>query len=247
MPQPIKAVLFDMDGVLVDVSRSYRRAIEETVYHFSGRRIVAGTVQRYKNLGGYNDDWHLTSEIIQKAGITVPFARVVDEFQRRYRGEDWNGFIAHEPPLVDTLTLQKLCEGRIMGVVTGRPEAEARWTIQHRGWKQILPLVVGREKQEGRGKPDPFPLVRALGILAAVGRKVEPEECVYVGDTVDDMRAARGASMWAVGFAPPYLDAKEHTAILKEAGAHVVLTDLGELPALVEEGKFGRETESVAA
>lgn len=244
MPQPIKAVLFDMDGVLVDVSRSYRRAIEETVYHFSGRRIVAGTVQRYKNLGGYNDDWHLTTEIIQKAGITVPFARVVDEFQRRYRGEDWNGFIAHEPPLVETKTLEKLGKDRIMGVVTGRPEAEAAWTIQHRGWKALLPLVVGREKQENRGKPDPFPLVHALGILAAVGRTVQPEEAVYVGDTVDDMKSARGAGVWAIGFVPPYLDAEEHTAILFEAGAHVVLTDLAELPALVEEGTFGQPVEA---
>ena len=53
----LKAVLFDMDGVLVDVSRSYRRAIEETANHFTGRTLVPGTTQRYKNLGGFTDEW----------------------------------------------------------------------------------------------------------------------------------------------------------------------------------------------
>ena len=38
----INALFFDMDGVLVDVSRSYRRAIEETVSHFTGREIEPG-------------------------------------------------------------------------------------------------------------------------------------------------------------------------------------------------------------
>jgi beta-phosphoglucomutase-like phosphatase (HAD superfamily) len=75
----IKALLFDMDGVLVDVSRSYRRAIEETASHFTGRDIEAGTTQRYKNLGGFNDDWRLTHAIISDTGIQVPFSRVVDD------------------------------------------------------------------------------------------------------------------------------------------------------------------------
>ena len=84
MPGPVelKALLFDMDGVLVDVSRSYRRAIEETVLHFTGRKIQSNTVQRYKNLGGFNDDWKLTHAIITDSGMEVPLARVIDEFQR---------------------------------------------------------------------------------------------------------------------------------------------------------------------
>src|SRR5690625_6173597 len=87
-----------------------------------------------------------------------PFDQVLKEFQRRYRGDKWNGFIAQEPPLNATDKLKTLCEqkGRVMGVVTGRPHDEAAWTMEKFGWKPYLPLLIAREKHEGRPKPDPF-------------------------------------------------------------------------------------------
>lgn len=232
----LKALFFDMDGVLVDVSRSYRRAIEETVEQFTGRRILPGTIQRYKNGGGFNDDWKLTHAIITDTSMSVPLSRVIEEFQRRYRGENWDGFIAEEPPLIETETLERLCTpDRIMGIVTGRPEAEARWTIDRFGWKKYFPLVIAKEKQEGRFKPDAFPLQHALAILAAVGRQLQPEVCAYIGDTVDDMSSARAAGMWAIGFIPPYVEQKEDLAqLLRAHGAQVILYDADELPDLVE-------------
>src|SRR5690606_37893196 len=117
----LKALFFDMDGVLVDVSRSYQRAVEETVEQLTEGRISPNTIQPYNNAGGYNDDWRVTHAIITYTSMTVPLSRVIDEFQRRYRGENWDGFIAEEPPLIQTRTLDALCtDNRIMGIVTGR-------------------------------------------------------------------------------------------------------------------------------
>ena len=230
-----KTLLFDMDGVLVDVSRSYRRAIEETVIHFTGREVLSGVVQRYKNLGGFNDDWKLTHAIITDTGIKVPMSRVVHEFQKRYRGDNWDGFIAEEPSLIEDGTLRDLCsDDCVMGIVTGRPEAEAQWTLRMKAWKQYFPLVIAKEKQEGRGKPDPYPLQHALAILGAAGRKVRPREAVYIGDSVDDMRSATAAGMWAVGIVPPYLDSDNHEKVLLEAGADTVCTDCNSLPDVLE-------------
>ena len=235
MPNRIKAVLFDMDGVLVDVSGSYRRAIQETARHFTGRDVSAGAIQRYKNRGGFNDDWKLTHALVVDASMDVPFNRVVEEFQRRYRGENWDGFIVGEPPLVSTALLEELSQkGIVLGIVTGRPDAEARWTVDRLGWHDFFPLIVAMEKQAGRGKPDPYPLQHALGACAAAGSVVNPDEAVYVGDTVDDMVAARAAGLWAVGVVPPYLSREEHATVLSESGAHVVLETIDDLPAIVE-------------
>lgn len=229
---PIRLLLFDMDGVLVDVSGSYRQAIVETVYHFTGREVSAAQIQRFKDKGGYNDDWRLTQALIDDAGMGVSFSRVVAEFQRRYRGDDWNGLIATETPLVDLATLDRLREGRILGIVTGRPEAEARHAIRTMGWTPYFPLLVPMEKQDGRGKPDPFPLQQALTMLSAAGVRVAPHEAAYVGDIGDDMEAARRAGMWAIGHVPPYLPSS-HATTLTERGAHRVVTSLADLgPAL---------------
>ncbi len=247
MPQPInlKALFFDIDGVLVDVSRSYRRAIEETVGHFTGRQIVPGTVQRYKNQGGFNDDWKLTHAIITDTSMNVPLSRVIDEFQRRYRGAHWDGFIAEEPALIRTRVLDKLASrGAVMGVITGRPEAEAEWTLDRFGWKRYFPLVVAKEKQEGREKPHPFPLQHALAILAAVGRRTRPEEALYIGDSVDDMEAARAAGFYALGVVPPYVEREAHARLLRARGAHLVIDDPNKLPDVIEH--FGERTAEVA-
>jgi HAD superfamily phosphatase len=231
----LKALLFDIDGVLVDVSRSYRRAIEETVEHFTGRDIGENTIQRYKNYGGFNDDWKLTHAIITDTAMEVPFSRVVEEFQDRYRGENWDGFITQEPPLIDDATLEALnTDDRVMGVVTGRPEEEAEWTLDHQNWRRFFPLLVGKEKQGDRPKPDPFPLNHSLTLLSAAGRQVEPGDAAYIGDSVDDMEAARDAGMWAIGVVPPYVDYADHKALLEERGAHVVIDDPNDLPQLVD-------------
>lgn len=242
----IRLVLFDMDGVLVDVSGSYRKAIAETVYHFTGREVTDAQVQRLKNEGGYNDDWKVSHALILDAGMEVSFGRVVDEFQRRYRGDAWNGLIAHEAPLVTEETLLALRAGRVMGVVTGRPEAEARFTLHAMGWKGLFPLLVPMEKQERRGKPDPFPLQRALAMLAACGVRVHPHEAVYIGDTGDDMIAARAAGMWAVGHVPPYLPAA-HADFLTATGAHCVIHRMEDLPGILGTLRTEAEAEMVAA
>lgn len=248
MQRRLKAVLFDMDGVLVDVSGSYRRAIQETASYFTGRDIGPHTIQRYKNQGGFNDDWSLTHAIIRDASMEVPMSRVIEEFQKRYRGDNWNGFIASETEIIGWDVLTRICDHeRIVGIVTGRPEAEARWTIERFGWRAFFPLLVAMEKHQGRGKPDPYPLQHALAACDAAGRLVCPEEAVYVGDSVDDVVAARAAGMWSIGFVPPYLDPPDaHAELLRSRGAHFVITDAALLPDLID-GFFGELTQNGAA
>ncbi|MDX1739956.1 MAG: TIGR01548 family HAD-type hydrolase, partial [Rhodothermales bacterium] len=118
IPTGITCVLFDMDGVLVDVSRSYRSAIARTVERFTGRPVEAATIQQYKNRGGLNDDWELTAAIVQEAGVEVDFQDVVAEFQRLYRGAEWDGLICRETPLIDATDLRVLAAaGLDLGIV----------------------------------------------------------------------------------------------------------------------------------
>ena len=54
------AVVLDIDGVLVDVADSYRRAIVESIDAVYGRTIRKADTQLFKDAGGFNNDWELT-------------------------------------------------------------------------------------------------------------------------------------------------------------------------------------------
>jgi HAD superfamily phosphatase len=122
-------LIFDMDGVLVEVSESYRETIQQTVQHFTGTRIARETIQEWKNQGGWNDDWALSHALIKAAGVTVEYQPVVDQFQKLFHGDGTNGLMLRErwiaqPGLFDRLTARLHC-----AVFTGRLRWEAELTL----------------------------------------------------------------------------------------------------------------------
>jgi len=64
-------LIFDMDGVLIDVSKSYRKTIQRTIKIYletcfgfersSGGWITDEEISLFKSVGGFNNDWDLTS------------------------------------------------------------------------------------------------------------------------------------------------------------------------------------------
>ena len=81
-----KLVIFDVDGVLVDVRGSFHRSIIETVQSFTGRRVTYAEIHQWKNRSGYNDDWRLTTDWIASLGNPIPYAKVKARFQKFYWG-----------------------------------------------------------------------------------------------------------------------------------------------------------------
>jgi HAD superfamily hydrolase (TIGR01548 family) len=56
----VDAVVLDIDGVLVDVADSYRRAIVESIARVHGDTIEKAAIQSFKDAGGFNNDWELS-------------------------------------------------------------------------------------------------------------------------------------------------------------------------------------------
>lgn len=237
-----RCVLWDMDGVLIDVSNSYRRAVVETAEAFLGTKCPPGIVQQFKVRGGYNNDWVCTKGIIDELGegkVTATLAEVTARFQKAYKGDDYDGYIATEPAALDGALLEKLGAKYSMALATGRPQDEALWTLRKHGWDRLLPVVVGMEQQGDKGKPHPFPLEEAVRQLKAASPDpgsaphAPPAQMCYLGDTGDDMRAARSAGMLAVGVVAPGHDFAADKAVLEAAGAQLVLASPNELAALL--------------
>ncbi len=216
----MKALLFDMDGVLVDVSRSYRWAIQECVQRLSGGNVSLRRIQEYKNRGGWNDDWALTRRIIEEMGGCADMDRVIEIFQEIYIGDHFNGLIRREKWLLEYTEVALLAERYPLGIVTGRPRAEAAYTQARFKMEPYFQVCVTRDDlPKGRGKPDPCGLKKALSRLGCCSG-------YYVGDSVDDMKAAVGAGLDPIGVIPPGERGTRLEERLRQSGARVIIKDI---------------------
>ena len=89
----VEAVVLDIDGVLVDVADSYRRAIVESVEYVYGDTIEKAAVQQFKDAGGFNNDWTLTDAaalyvLASREGYDGDVAAFTDEIAERGGGLD---------------------------------------------------------------------------------------------------------------------------------------------------------------
>jgi HAD superfamily phosphatase len=219
-------IVFDMDGVLVDVSQSYRETVRATVRHFGGPDISHDGIQDYKNAGGWNNDWALTQKILADAGIDIPYDRVVQEFNRIFFGENNDGLMQRERWIVDHGFLQRLSERYAICIFTGRLQFEAQLTLD-RFCPDVKWSAIVADDNVANSKPAPDGL---FDIMAAHPNK----PLTYVGDTIDDARSAKSANVRFVGIAhhnQPKRD--ELIALLQENGAVAVLENVNELEAVL--------------
>lgn len=226
MQKPV--VVFDMDGVLVDVTESYREAIRATVAHFSGQEVTRARIQDYKNAGGWNDDWSLSHHLIQSAGVDVDLPTVVEYFQSIFHGGNGTeGLIMREKWLARGGLFDRLKSRFDLAVFTGRLRWEAELTL-NRFWSAAnFEYIVGAGDVE-RLKPAPDGLLRIRELSGG-------SPMWYVGDTVDDARSSAAAGVPFVGIAAPANPRYgELITLLRAEGAVAVLDDINRLEDVLQ-------------
>ncbi|MDP6648092.1 MAG: histidinol-phosphate transaminase [Candidatus Woesearchaeota archaeon] len=224
-------LLFDLDGVLVDVSNSYRLAIKETAEFFTKQKAVNDEIQKFKEQGGLNNDWDLTEAIISSRNVNVSKEEIIKKFQELYLGENKkNGFIDNETWLLPKKILQNLYRKYRLGIVTGRPKEEALYVLQKNGALEFFDVIITmQDYPEDKAKPNPFSINLALEKL---GRK----NAVYIGDSIDDMKAAQNAKIMAIGVMPPNISSYRLKQLMKANGAMKILNDITQIEQILMEG-----------
>jgi HAD superfamily phosphatase len=213
-----QVLVFDMDGVLVDVTDSYRETIVRTVEHFTGKTISRDSIQDYKNQGGWNNDWALSQKICRDLGVDLPYAKVVDYFNWLFLEQ---GLIHRERWLPRNGLLERLSEKFELAIFTGRTTEEAEITLNRQGLRDRFLLVTASDVK--REKPAPDGLLKIAGLRPS-------KKLLYVGDTVDDARCARAAGVPFVGIAAEQSPRRaELLELFHNEGAIQVLKDINEI------------------
>ena len=213
-----QVLVFDMDGVLVDVTDSYRETIVRTVEHFTGKTIARDTIQDYKNQGGWNNDWSLSQKICRDRGVDISYAKIVDYFNWLFLEQ---GLIHRERWLPRNGLLDRLGEKFELAIFTGRTTEEAEITLHREKSRDRFLLITANDVEHEKPAPDGLLKIAALR---------PSKNLLYVGDTVDDARCARAANVPFVGIAAAQSPRRDELLrLFQSEGAIEVLTDINEI------------------
>ena len=208
------AILFDLDGTLIDSIELILGAARHAFAGFEGRAPT-------------EEEW--------RAGIGRPLQTVLREFApddaevarligryRAYQLEHHDRLVRPYDGIVETV--RWLAEGgHPMALVTSKADWMAQKAMVLVGLDRLIPTIVGCDSCVNH-KPHPEPVERALALLGAA-----PRDAIFVGDSPHDVESGRAAGVATVGVAWGAFTRDE----LERSGADVVIDRVEDLRGVV--------------
>jgi 2-phosphoglycolate phosphatase len=216
-PLPVRAVIFDVDGTLVDSLEAYR-VVAELAAAPLGLPITPEVVRHALNTG--QNFWEMLLPADQPDRAEM-IKRLREEAVRQ-----WPQVLRDHGRVFPGLrqTLESLqARGMRLGIVTGSREGVFQ-PLREDGLMDFFAAVItGKDVQ--RRKPDPEGLLKCAGALG-----VQPGEAVYVGDTPLDAQASRAGGLASVAV----LSGAGNSAELSAADPDWIIHSHARLPEIVE-------------
>jgi len=192
LPVGVQAVLFDLDGTLLDSATDLYAAL----------RIYCGEV------GATVPPYEVVREVVSRGGRAILRCAFPEDdaalLRRmpRYLAIYAEIMAQHTRPFdgIEPLLAAIEVEGLAWGIVTNKPAFLTEELIKRIDWDLRASAVVCGDTLPVK-KPDPAP-VR----LACEHAKVEPSRCLFVGDDARDVQAGRAAGLYTVAVRWGYLD-----------------------------------------
>jgi len=211
-----KILIFDVDGVLVDVRLSFWLSALETMKFLTGKRATWSELHKWKALPGNNDDWNMVARWATALGQPTSYEEARDAFQQFYWGKNGNaGNVRQEKMMVTVRQVEKWAKRFELNLFTGRTRKEFAYTFERWPAARHFRTVVTMDDAPKKPRPDGL-----LKILA--GR--HPAEALYLGDNVDDALSARAAGVPFMAILPAgSFEYRKRSARFRELGALALL------------------------
>lgn len=189
----IEAVLFDLDGTLVDTAPDLVNVLNDMLREHALAPMPYAIARNEVSNGAIG---------LVRLGFGTRFGDgelggLVERFRERYMREicKYSQIFNAFQNIFNVLDAKK----RRWGIVTNKPQAMTDALLAKLGMDALPACVIGGDRLPQR-KPHPAPLS-----LAAAELGVAPERCVYVGDSPNDIEAGRAAGMRTVAAAYGYI------------------------------------------
>lgn len=211
-----KALVFDLDGTLVDTAPDLTLVLNWLLVR-EGRKPVAELSVRHMVGRGAR---HLILQGMTATGATpdeAELSRLTTDFIAYYGEHIADASVAFAG-VSETLEIFR-AQGIAMGVCTNKPVGLSRQLLDALGLSPYFSVVLGGDSLSVR-KPDPLHL---LATLEAMGHK--PHSSVMVGDSISDVQAARDAGVPVVGVSFGYTEIP-----IAELNPDIVIDQFADLP-----------------
>ncbi len=194
--RPVRAVMFDLDGTLLDTAPDMVGALNTLRREERCAPLPYDEVRPAVSHG---------STRVVKIGFPDAMPDRAAALQQRFL-EIYRGALSRETQLFPGMerVLDALSARRLkLGIVTNKPAWLTEPLLDEMGLRARFNCVVSGDTVAQR-KPHPLPLLHAATLVGAA-----PQECIYVGDAERDVQAARAAGMQALVADYGYLRADE--------------------------------------
>ncbi|MBW2121972.1 MAG: HAD family hydrolase [Deltaproteobacteria bacterium] len=216
----LKAVIFDMDGTIIDSIDLYYAVIKDVM----GRLGMDTALTRQVLSEGMSQGKRL-ADIIFPSGLEDR-ERAVEDFRTLSTNAYKQIFSKGEVELIDGVDglLEDLrLRGFSLAIVTSSLSEVVVPFLKARNLDSFFACVLG-QTEVSRLKPHPDPLLRCAEILG-----ITPCESVYVGDSIIDIRAGKAAGSATIGV----LTGASDLDLLMGEAPDAILDSVGDLPAVL--------------
>jgi HAD superfamily hydrolase (TIGR01549 family) len=179
----IKAVIFDMDGVLVDSLDAWFSMFNRALMHFEKKKISKEEFN--------NRVWAVNFNKTAKEYFSVDRSEII-QFFNKTKKEMVKEILMMEGAKQTLEILQK--EGKHLSIATNTHSELATEMLKKLGLLKYFDFVLGGDSV-ANGKPEPDLLLKTISLL-----KLDKKEAMFIGDTVWDKIAAQRANVYFIGF-----------------------------------------------
>lgn len=203
------AILFDLDGTLLDTSRDFHIAINKVLHtqnrapadydamrdaiSFGSKRIIAST---------------LLNQDLSEEESNAYIEQVLPEFLKHYADTEFKNTMPF--PGIDALLNSIEAANLRWGIVTNKNTVLTEPLLRNTGYLDRSSCLVCGDTTP-HPKPAPDPLFHACKLL-----NTTPDECIFIGDSINDILAGKAAGMRTIaaafGFIPRNVDVKDWQA-----------------------------------
>lgn len=178
---PVDALLFDLDGTLIDSQQDLAEAVRHIQKHYQL------PLSDNKTVGTFIGDGVV--RLVERAVPGLSDA-LLDEAVERFKKFYQEHCLDHTVLCEGALLALKHFQKKKLAVVTNKPERISRRILKGLHVDSFFAVVIGGDSLPKK-KPDPLPLQHALSQLG----NIDPDKAVMVGDGINDILAGKAAGI----------------------------------------------------